>query len=166
MRKILNTLIITLLLIPFYAQSQGLQQKNPYLIDNKNKIVGVPFDTIRVWGNYFIRYDLLDEQNKSYYNILTQKFRTDSLQEITFRNIIKHNNNIIKQDSIREKVLLLKNENLTNQKDSVTFVSQNQKYIIDTYKSKYTFSRDKDIFLKGTAFGTALGVLIKIFIFK
>lgn len=153
-------------MIPFLSVSQGLREKNPYLVDNKNKVVGIPFDTIRSWGNYFIKYDVLDDQNKAYYSIITKKFVNDSLQENTFRNIIYSHNNIIKQDSIREKVLLIKNEILTNQKDSVTNVSRNQKYIIDSYKAKYTFSRDKDIFLKGTTIGTALGILLKIFIFK
>ena len=153
-------------MIPFLSVSQGLQEKNPYLVDNKNKLVAIPFDTIRSWGNYFLRYDLLDNQNKVMYDVLTKKFRIDSLQEITFKKIINSNTNIIKQDSLREKILLIKNENLVVEKDSITRVSQKQKYIIDEYKSKYTFSRDKDIFGKGTLTGLALGILIKLFIFK
>ena len=64
----LSILVGTFLLIVFssvLALSQtNTQSKREYQIDNVNKLVAVPFDTIYVWGNYFIRYEYLEKDNK------------------------------------------------------------------------------------------------------
>lgn len=138
------------------------QSKREYQIDNVNKLVAVPFDTIYVWGNYFIRYEYLEKDNRNLNSILKTTFTLDSLNNITVKRLMENQENIIKEKTFQHEFVLKKYDDcqVTSSQKDVTIVQQNTK--LDIYKSKYTIMRDAKIF--GT--GMIIGTILKILIFK